>query len=500
LLKAASYARFSSEHQREESVEAQLSDNRKYAARNDILIVKEYIDRAETGKTDNREDFQNMIHDAKNKNFNLIIVHKVDRFARNRYDSAMYKHTLKKHGVKVVYSTQAIDDSPEGVLMEGMLESFAEYYSLNLAVEVMKGMKVNASKALFNGGTPPLGYDIVDKQYVINEKESYIVKEIFDLYLNGTGYKEIANILNSKGYKNKQGRKFVFNSIPGILKNEKYIGVYEFNKTSRKYGDDGKRNVKEYKPQSEVIRIENAIPNIITMEVFNMAQEDLKKRAKGRGKPKTVRDYFLSGLMVCNQCGRKMTGHSQRRVAGGDRYFYYRCTGCSTSIRCEVIEEEVLNELNNLIFSNIDDLLEKMHKYILETQEEAPGELKYLENELKKTNEEIGNIINLIVKGIGSLELGKKLEQLESYREIVQDRIKIVNVKVSVPEDELKKWLLNIKEDLDKRLNLKRIVPTFINEIRIGKETYEIDFFVRAPQDGASRLSVAPPAPFLETL
>src|SRR5699024_9736064 len=149
MIRAASYARFSSDNQREESVEAQLADNKKYAIKNNIVIVKEYIDRALTGRTDNREDFQQIITDAKKDKFDVVIVHKVDRFARNRYDSAIHKHTLKKHGVKVMYSAQAIDDSPEGVLMEGMLESFAEYYSLNLAQEVMKGMKQNAKKAKF---------------------------------------------------------------------------------------------------------------------------------------------------------------------------------------------------------------------------------------------------------------------------------------------------------------------------------------------------------------
>lgn len=496
MKKAASYARFSSDNQREESIEAQLFDNKKYATRNNIIIVKEYVDRALTGRTDNREAFQQMITDAKKGHFDTVIVHKVDRFARNRYDSAIYKHNLKKHGVKVVYSAQAIDDSPEGVLMEGMLESFAEYYSLNLAQEVMKGMKENAKQAKFNGGIPPLGYDVDEnKNYIINKKEAYIVREIFDLYLKGHGYKTIANILNSKGYKNKLGKSFVFNSIPGILKNPKYVGIYEYNKTSREYGEDGKRNIKKYKDEKDIIRLENAIPSIMPMEVFNMAQEELERRAKGRGKSKSLRDYFLSGIMVCGKCGRKMTGHSQRRVKGGDPYFYYRCTGCSNSIRCEVIEKKILDELNKLMFSDLNNILDKIHKYVLESQEESPKELRYLETELKKTNDEIDNIVNLIVKGVGSLELGKKLEQLEDYRRMIQDRINIVEVEADVSESELREWLLNIKKDLDEGTNLKRIVSSFVREIRIYRETYEIDFFVKSPEKGVSCSSVVPSAP-----
>lgn len=151
--------------------------------------------------------------------------------------------------------------------MEGILESFAEYYSLNLASEVMKGLKENVKKAKFNGGTPPLGYDIdKNKQYVINKKEARIVQEIFNLYLSGEGYTNIANHLNSKGYKNKRNENFVFNSIPGILKNEKYIGTYSFNKTTRKY-KDGKRNLNLYNSENDVIRIENALPSIIVQYV-----------------------------------------------------------------------------------------------------------------------------------------------------------------------------------------------------------------------------------------
>ena len=497
MLKAASYARFSSDRQREESVEAQLRDNKKYALKNNLSVVKEYVDRAETGRaTENREEFQRMIQDSKDGKFDVIIVHKVDRFARNRYESAIYKHNLKKHGVKVAYSAQAIDDSPEGVLMEGMLESFAEYYSLNLGVEVMKGLKENALKAQFNGGTPPLGYDVDEnKHYIINEKESRIVDEIFRLYLAGSGYKEIARILNSKGYKNKFGKPFVYNSIPGILKNEKYMGIYTFNKTKRTYGDNGKRNIKVQNSENDIIRLENALPILIPKEVFRMTQEELTRRAGDRGKSKSVREYLLSGLVKCKKCSGRMNGYSQKRVKDGDRYFYYRCSSCSNSIRAEYLEQNVMEELNNLVFANLDDLMDKMHVYIENAEKEAPEELKYLNKELESTNKEIDNIVNMITKGVGSLELGKRLEGLEEYRESVEDRIRIVSVKAQVPEKELRAWLMGFKSDFDKGENLKQTLARFIDEVRVDKEEYEIDFFIRAPQDGASRLSVEPSAP-----
>lgn len=499
MIKAASYARFSSDRQREESVEAQLRDNKRYALKNELTIIREYIDRAETGRaTENREAFQKMLQDSKEGKFDVIIVHKVDRFARNRYESALHKHTLKKNGVKVHYSAQTIDDSPEGILMEGMLESFAEYYSLNLGVEVMKGLKENAFKARFNGGTPPLGFNVDEnKQYVKNEKEARTVKRIFDLYLEGLGYKEIVKTINQEGLKNKFGKPFVYNSILGILTNEKYTGVYTFNKTKRTYGDNGKRNIKSVNAQNEVIRIENALPIIIPKEVFNMAKEELNKRAKSRGKATSVREYLLTGLVKCKNCGARMNGYSQKRVKDGDRYYYYRCTNCSNSIRAEKLEHSVIEELNKTIFENLDDLLEKIHVYVKETEKEAPEELIYLQKELVQTNKEIDSIVDMIVKGIGSIELGKKLEELEDYRATINERMNIVNIRAKFPEDDLVTWLKSYKKDFDNLENLKNIIPQFINEVRVEKDLYEIDFFLRAPLKGATRNGVEPSAPVL---
>lgn len=495
MKKAAAYARFSSDLQREESIEAQLKDIYEYASKNNFIIVKEYRDEALTGKSDDRPAFQQMIADAKSKMFDVLLLHKIDRFARNKYDSAIYKHFLrKKCGIEIVYVKQILPDGPEGILMEGILESFAEYYSENLATEVMKGLKLNATKARFNGGYPPLGYDIENKKYVVNEKEARVVKEIFSLYLNGYGYKRIADILNSKGYRNKKGQPFVFNSIPNILRNEKYAGIYTYNKTNRTYTTEGRRNLKRYNNPEDVIKIEDAIPAIIPKEMFYMAQQEIKKRAKTRGKSRTIREYILSGLIVC-ECGRHMVGYSQKRSKESKRYFYYRCTGCNNSIKAEEIEENILKMLEEQIFDNIDGLMSKIQKYLSEQEKTRPDELRYLKAELKKTNDQINNIVNMIMQGINSIELGHKLEELEIYKEGIEGRIKETSKLSTVPQENIKSWLLNIKKSFDARENIKQIIALFIKEIRVTKENYEVDFFVKAPYKGANSLSAAPSAP-----
>lgn len=452
-MKAAAYARYSSDMQREESIEAQLMDIRKYAERNNIFIVKEYIDEAKSGQTDLRESFQQMISDAKKKLFDVVLVHKVDRFARNRYDAAIYKSILRKYGIRLIYVAQPIDNTPEGELLEGILESFAEYYSKNLAHETLKGLKQNALKAHFNGGFPPLGYDIVDKKYVINEKEAQIVREIFQLYLEGYGYKKIAEILNSKGYRNKKGQPFVFNSIGPILTNEKYAGIYTFNKTQRKY-HEGKRNIKQYKPEEEVIRIEGGVPAIISREVFEMVQKEIKRRAPERGKSQTVKEYLLSGLVFCN-CGHKMSGYSQKRSKEGKRYFYYRCTKCQNSINADDIENHVLDVIKNQIFSDVNGLIEKISAYMAKKELDIPDELKYLQNELKESEKQITNIVNMIANGIASIQLGKKLQELELYVEGIKERIAELQKPSNVSKDLIKAWLLELKEKFDKGESIK---------------------------------------------
>ncbi|MGL6119116.1 MAG: recombinase family protein [Fusobacteriaceae bacterium] len=222
------YCRDSSDNQREESITAQIRAIENFCKQHNHNLIRIYSDEAISGtSTNDREKFKEMTSDSKNKSFEYVIVHKLDRFARNRYDSAVAKKLLKDNGVKVLSVLENLSDSPESVMLESILEGMNEYYSLNLAREVKKGLFENAHNCLHNGGTPPLGYDIDDDQkYVVNTKESIIVKEIFNLYSSGYGYSQIAIHLNHQGLKNKLGRPFSKTSIRDHLLNEKYIGIY----------------------------------------------------------------------------------------------------------------------------------------------------------------------------------------------------------------------------------------------------------------------------------
>ena len=273
-LKAVAYARFSSDLQREESIEAQVRAITEYAEQHSYALHKVYADRGISGTTDNRPQFQAMIEYVKScDDISAVIVHKYDRFARNRADSAIYRRELEKSGVKLLSVLENFDDSPESIILQSVIEGYNEYYSKNLRREVMKGLKENALSCRHTGGTPPLGYD-VDKstmKLIINEFEAESVRLIFKLYIAGYGYTYIIRELNNRGYKTKRGGAFGRNSLYEILRNRKYTGKYVYNLTASK-NSEGKFNRHKTKPDDEIIRIEGGVPQIVSSEDFQKVQ------------------------------------------------------------------------------------------------------------------------------------------------------------------------------------------------------------------------------------
>ena len=252
--RVALYARFSSNNQREESIDAQIRAMEEYCQRNGLQIVAVYTDEAKSATSDNRPQFLQMIADSDKRLFDIVLIHKLDRFSRNRYDSAIYKSKLKKNGVEIRSVLERLDDSPESIILESLLTAMSEYYSHNLAREVRKGQKENALACKMNGGKPPLGFDIdAERRLVINEAEAEIVRLIFDLYAKGYGYTYILKELEDNGYRSKRGGHFAKNALAKILTNEKYKGTYVFNKQKPRRGSisygqrrDTRRSIRQF--------------------------------------------------------------------------------------------------------------------------------------------------------------------------------------------------------------------------------------------------------------
>ena len=302
MQRAVIYARFSSDMQREESIDAQVRACKAYAKNKGYIVVDTYADEAKSGRDVTKRDAYNqMLADAMEDKFDVIIFHKIDRNSRNELNYFTFKDKLEKLGIRYEYAAQPIDAlSPEGQMMETMMVGMAAYYSRNLAKETKKGLNENAYKALFNGGCPPLGYKIVDKKYVIDEQEAAAVRLIFELYLKGQGYAAICRELSAKGYTTKAGKAFAKNSLHDILCNEKYIGTYTFNKIPRKKGG---RNSHAAERPEDFISIENAFPAIISKDDWALVRAKMDRNRHRAASYTAKEKYLLSGKVFCGHCG-----------------------------------------------------------------------------------------------------------------------------------------------------------------------------------------------------
>lgn len=441
------YARYSSSAQRDESIEGQLRDCRAFAERYHITIVGEYCDRALTGTSDKRPEFQRMIRDSAKGQFSVVITWKNDRFARSRYDSAVYKYKLKQYGVRVLYAKENIPDGPEGIILESVMEGFAEYYSANLSQNVKRGNYDSALKRQTLGQTVYGLRKGADKRFEIDPETAPIVQRIFREYAAGRSALDIYTDLNAEGYRTIRGNPFNKNSLRRILKNEKYIGVYEF-------GD---------------IRDDNGIPAIIDRELFNKVQKMVEKHHRAPAAKKDNGGFLLTAKLFCGHCGQPMTGDGGTSKTGRV-YSYYICNGrrskkCNKSrVGKQWIEDIVVAELSKIV--NNDDLIELMADRFMEWQgkNQKNTVLSGLESRLKQTEFAIRNTMGVIDSGLITESLKSHLVELEAERASLEAGI--AKAKVDAPNitRESVIWFLTRFRDMDQRDTRWRIylVETFL--------------------------------------
>lgn len=390
---AVIYARYSSDKQTEQSIEGQLYDCKEYASRNDIQIVGEYIDRAMTGRSDDRPQFQKMIEDSKVNKWDYVLVWKLDRFSRDTYDNAVYKRILRKNGVKVLSAMENFSDDPNGQMLEHILESVAEYYSADLRDKTKRGMHQSALKCESTGHIP-IGYTVQNKKYVIDENTRYIPETVFRRYADGDKLSDIANDLNTAGYRTKKGHKFTCNSFYTMLSSRKYIGVYSY---------DG-------------VEIPNGMPALVSEDIFNKVQDRLKDNRKRAAKFHTKADYVLSGKLICTECQKPMTGESSYSRKG-DIYYYYRCK--HHRIRKEVIENDVNKAIcDQLLKLDIDVLTERIQAAFKQLSDTS--NICAVKAEIADTDKQSANIVNAIAASGGNPLLIQKLNELSERKKALE--------------------------------------------------------------------------------
>lgn len=447
------YARYSSHGQTEQSIEGQIAVCEEYAKRNNYTIVGHYIDRALTGTNDNRPQFKQMIEDSNKKYFNGVLVYQLDRFARNRYDSATYKNKLKKNNVRVFSVRENISEDASGILMESVLEGMAEYFSAELSQKVKRGMKINAEKCLYNGGIVPFGFKIdSNKKYQIDEEQANIVKKVFQMYKNGYTMADIIKYLDNSKIVNNWGNKFKKNSIHNLLSNKKYIGTYKYND----------------------IEIENGIPQIIDNETFNDVQEKMRKNKHSPARAKAKTEYLLTTKLFCGKCKNMMVGVSGTSK-NGKIHSYYSCNGVKQkkcdrkNVKKDYIEELVVEQARAILTDkNIDMIANNIVK--LAEKENKKNNVQNLEKRLKENEKEKENLVNsLKICDIDSVRksIFEEIVKMEEEHKQIENGImleKLQNINISY--EEIVFFLSELKKNCITDINYKKLlINTLIDKV-----------------------------------
>ncbi len=443
----AIYCRYSSEQQRDSmSIEAQRRGCTEFAEKQGWKVYKVYVDEARSGTSDDRAAFQEMIGQATGKHlpFQRIVVHKLDRFARNRYDSIKYKHILRRKGVKVVSATQPILGSgdPTEVLLEAMLEGMDEFYSLNLARESLKGMAENARHGWWNGGYAPFGYRAVHiqtpkglkRKLEIEASEAKLVRRIFSMYLKGRGVNAIRHRLNTEGLTSRSGHPFSKNFILSLLRNEKYCGDAAF----------GKRLNKRHRPMDttlDTITVKDAHEPIIDRAAWQRVQALLEGRHHAAKHPRAVAsEYLFSGLVQCLLCGAHFVGQSGH--GSGGRYRYYTCNtvirigpkSCAQRrLNAEDVERVVLEKLRWHLTSEqtLTDMVRGHNDALKHAQADRAKRLPAIEKELLAIERRRTRLFEAIEEraGLTTQDIAPRLRELvdlQAQKELERDQLKAV--------------------------------------------------------------------------
>ena len=461
------YARYSCERQTENSILGQVRECQEFAKKNDIEVIHIYKDEAISGRTAvKRPGFMRMINDAETGKFACVIVWKGDRFSRSRADAAKYKSELKRLGVRVLSATEANVTGPEAVLMDGINEAFAEYFSVELAAKVSRGLTQNVIDGKFIGAKMPIGYKLDEnRKVVIDENYAFIVKEAFYHYLHdGMSVKGISRLFKECGYTDRKGEPIKDPTLHNILKNKRYCGIYGFRDTYNM----------------------NVFPPLVSKEDFDAVQELMWKNRRSRGEFRTKKPYLLKGKVFClydNMPLKCEAGTSKT----GKIFHYYRCKYATenkhptVSIKQELLEDTIFRELFNFYRNDPkgDLILNKLTTRFKEQQKDVEP--------LRAMLEQINGRLSALARAV---ELGANvsqfLDRIKELKEIKEQLEKQINSCIAYSEDEFREALIDCLnyafdvERYDDDMAMKKwVVSTFINKIYLSEKEIIIMFKYR---------------------
>ena len=465
-MNATVYMRYSHAGQSETSIDGQRAAIEAFAQKNGYNIIREYIDRARSATTDDRPQFHKLVNDSAKHQFEAVLVYQFDRFARNRYDSATYKTRLKKNGVKVISVTENITDDPSGILIESVLEGYAEFFSADLSQKVRRGVKIAVENCQYLGGAIPLGYTVDEnKRFQIDPVTAPIVVKIFELYAASTTLKGIhKSIVEQFGIK-QFGNKYVV--LNKLLENRSYIGYYTRCGANFKGG----------------------MPQIISEELFERVQMMRKKDKKTPAKARAHEEYLLTTKLFCGYHSHDpehrvmMVGVSG--TSKSDKIFhYYTCKhvwnkkGCKKkNVRKDYIESMILDKAREqLTDENISRIAETVSE--ISKRENNSLILVELKKRLKENASAIDNLLKAIENGehielLSERITQKKLEKAELEKTLAREQIE----KTEVDENEIKFFLNRIKSGDVNDIKYKRaLIAVFINAVFLYDDRMTVFF------------------------
>lgn len=452
------YARYSSSGQREESIEGQLKACYEYAKANNYIVIDEYIDRATTATNDQRPQFQKMLADSDKKQFQGVLVYQLDRFARNRYDSAINKGKLKKNGVRVFSAKENLSDDPAGIMLEGMLETMAEYFSADMAQKIRRGHKVNAEKCVYNGGNIPLGYKIdSERHYQIDEVTAPIVKNVFEQYANGKSIVDIVEELNANGLRTFKGTPYNENSFRTMLQNRRYLGCFIY--------DD--------------IEIPGGMPHLIDEATFYIVQDKIKRN---KISPANKDKYLLTTKLFCGHCKDLMVGISGTSHTGR-LHSYYSCNNArkkkcdKKNIKKDYIEELVIEQCRSVLTDENISKIAKQISALCEAEASSPY-VQSLKKEITQIESAIENLMKALEKGQeADLILSRIKSNRDNQKGLEAQLAKEQLSKTILSESEILFFLSELKNgNADSIKYRKALINVFVNRIYLFDDRIKIIF------------------------
>ena len=475
-LTAAAYARYSTALQTETSIAAQLAAIEKYCEANRIqLYGKCYIDEARSGTNTDREGFQSLLADARHGLFNAVVVYDVSRGSRDVADWFAFRRQMAELGVKVLSVTNTLGDpdDPDSYLMELITVGIGQHQVLQSRQKSIAGKRVSAERGLFCGGYPPFGYRIENRQYVINELEAPYVVMVFDMYARGASYREILAALDAKGIVGRKGRSFTPTGIKDMLDNERYTGKYIWFEREM-------RHMKKYvgRPGSEPVKIEGAIPRIISDELWAAVRTRKAENLHNReNKCKPGREYLLSGLVYCEDCGSAMIGITT--TSKGHEYKRYRCQGKARHRICtmqDISGDRLEERAYELIRSKIlnDEAIEKIADMVVEYLKPEQDVHSAVRAELTSITAKLNNLLQAVESGLSSDAIIERVNALNKRKKDLQLQLAERN-HYEIPSREsvlevLRADMARLSED---PRNLKPLYRRYINAVIVGRDNIE---------------------------